>query len=480
MSLETSDQAGETSDALEAFKDKIKAPFAVVDKGVEPPLYSFKFSKNVRSNWTEICKLMDWNGEAQEVPDYNYFRVAENPVDLVKQIQEKILQEGGGLPRFGTDGLFGPETQEALRSVITSQSGVAVDSAPIEEAPVLSSGALTTREGKREIRDPMEVLMQERLGEMVEVLPRIETRLNAAGLDLDSDFLRSSSFSTAEVASYQSRAMEFRESMVLEEPRLKPLNEAANVLIPVLEVEIKKIDLSKIHSMEDLMVTIEQFIKSLESKLKTELVSLSDTLNEEEMNALIRDGDLEVVMSFFMAVFQEFAVIMAGYFKENEQNFERIVKIFEDEYLVQIRPKLDEALSDVRVREIVPESNTYPSWEDLVEAGEQVSGHFQFENPTDQLSFDLTSGELWVNGTVARLNLPEPATLYSLRANKDGSLTIKADLGLTMIEQQVSKEDLADLFTKLNSASVGESVNLSRGVSFSILNPLNSASQSLA
>ena len=63
--------------------------------------------------------------EKGEAPlDWNFFRVAKDPLAVVNSIQEKILANGGELPRFGVDGKFGSETEAGLNDAISGKGEV--------------------------------------------------------------------------------------------------------------------------------------------------------------------------------------------------------------------------------------------------------------------------------------------------------------------------------------------------------------------
>lgn len=330
--------------ALESFKGNSDAPFETVGKNEELPKYPYTSLNKLRSSWTNVCDFMNWKKGGQPV-DWNFLRVSKNPFDVVTSIQEKILAEGGSLPRYGVDGKFGDETQGALNDVMSkkakivraqAQTDVVADLTPtasLHPDHVLSQEAVPV--GKVEGKGSIDRLIQQKMREMFDALPRIEARLEAAGLDVDRDWLKDSNFSDADVIGFQTRAMEFRENLITEEPRLEPLNRLARGLIPEIETEIRKIDLAKINSMEDLIRALGELGKAIEAKMD----SMKDVLSDEKMGEMIREIDIELLMAFFMASFNELAVLLAGYFKENKQNFERIMKFFEDEFLFAPKAK---------------------------------------------------------------------------------------------------------------------------------------------
>lgn len=455
----------EASAALEAFKGTLDAPFETVGKDEELPSYPNTFLNQLRSNWTKVCDFMSWK-KGEQVVDWNFFKVSKNPFGVVTSIQEKILAEGGSLPRYGTDGKFGPETQDALNDVLSKEaikSRAQVDVAAHLTAATSRSDRVTEtkvvgdREGER--GRSMDRLMQQKMRGMFDAVPRIEARLQVAGLDIDRDWLKDPNFSDADVIEFQTRAMEFREDLVTKEPMLEPLNRFVRGIIPEIETEIRKIDLAKINSMEDLMRVIGELGKTLEAKMD----SMKDVLSDEKMEELIREVDIEVLMSFFMASFNEFAVLMAKYFKENKQNFERIMKIFEDEFLVHVRPKVEEALKDARIDTDVLVRELPTNWPELVIMGPLSSGTLEFTKDGRPVVLNLNDLTLKVGDKTAQLVLPEGVKLDSVQALFDGSVALNASLSGFSGRQVLSRTDLDSYLGKVYKASSGDRIDIGRG-----------------
>lgn len=366
------------------------------------------------------------------------------------------MAEGGALPRYGVDGKFGSETQGALVDVVTEKDATErvqarVDSRPLDRVrePEAVSAA------KIERGNSMDRLMQEKMGEMIDAMPRIEARLAAAGLDIDRDWLRSSDFSEEKVLEFRTRAMSFREELIEEEPRLGPLNRVVNVLIPVVEEEMSKIDLTKINSMEDLMRAIEELVKAIDSRIDFTNVDLS----EEDMEKLIREVDIELLMSFFMASFNELQVLMAKYFNENEQSFKRIMQMFEDEFLVHIRPKVEESLRQARV-----DVYQLPTgWDALMLSGPVSSGTFEFMADDRLVVLNVNDLSLKVGDKAAQLVLPQGVKLDSVEASFDRSVALNASLGDFSGRQVLSRTDLDFYLDKVYNASPGERIDIGKG-----------------
>ena len=65
MAIGENEIAGVEGVDLDPYKGQIDAPFKVVAKGEEPVEYTPRFSAILKSNWDNVCKLMDWKkGEA--------------------------------------------------------------------------------------------------------------------------------------------------------------------------------------------------------------------------------------------------------------------------------------------------------------------------------------------------------------------------------------------------------------------------------
>lgn len=86
MGVEDHESSGDAASAeLESFKGNPDAPFEVVSKNEEPPSYPYAFLQKLRSSWSKVCDLMDWEKDTQAV-DWNFFRVAKNPLQVVTSI----------------------------------------------------------------------------------------------------------------------------------------------------------------------------------------------------------------------------------------------------------------------------------------------------------------------------------------------------------------------------------------------------------
>jgi len=338
---------------LEGLKGNADAPFVTVDKGEMPPVYPGAFLNKINSNWEKVCDLMSWKKEGKPV-DVNFFAVSKDPFAVVTLIQEKIVAEGGKLSRYGVDGKFGNETQNALANSLSKKTEAVPISTHVDVAQDLTTAALRSfdamsgREpsvaGGVEKVNLADRLIREKIGEMIKAWPRIDARLKDADLNIDMEWLKTNDFSDADVVIFQTRAMQFREKLAKEDKKLEPLNRVMPKLISSIEEEIGKIDLKEINSMKDLNRALEELGKGISLKMD----SMNDLFSDKELEDLIGDVDIEVLMSFFLASMHELTVLMAKYFKGNEQNFERIMKIFENEFLVHLKPKAVVAIGDAK------------------------------------------------------------------------------------------------------------------------------------
>ena len=80
-------------------------------------------------------------------------------------------------------------------------------------------------------------------------------------------------------------------------------------------------------------------LEKLGQALGPQIDSLKDVISEEELKKIMLEVDSEVLGSFIGSVFSELAVVMAGYFKGNEENFKRIVELFKNELLLKAENK---------------------------------------------------------------------------------------------------------------------------------------------
>ena len=85
---------------------------------------------------------------------------------------------------------------------------------------------------------------------MVSVMPKVAERLKVSNLIPDKEFLENPNFGEHDVIEFQTRAMKFREELIVQEPRLKPLEKLANKIVPIIEAEIKKSTFHKLKAKQ--------------------------------------------------------------------------------------------------------------------------------------------------------------------------------------------------------------------------------------
>ncbi len=430
----------ETASTLEEFKENKDAPFETVKKGETPPDYPYAFFNKIRANWSKVCELMNWKkGEAPL--DWNFFRVAKDPLAVVNSIQEKILANGGELPRFGVDGKFGSETEAGLNDAISGKG----------EVPKMGRGVIAEmfEEGEKIEPSPDGKQIKDKFQEMVSVMPKVAERLKVSNLIPDKEFLENPNFGEHDVIEFQTRAMKFREELIVQEPRLKPLEKLANKIVPIIEAEIKKIDVSQIKSKADLFKVLEK----LGQALGPQIDSLKDVISEEELKKIMLEVDSEVLGSFIGSVFSELAVVMAGYFKGNEENFKRIVELFKNELLLKAENKPEPVKFD-------EDLHLPAEWNDLVKKGLISSGSVEFTREGKPVILNIDDLTLKVGEKTAKLTLPYGAKLDSVEALRNGSFALDASVGGFYSSKILSATQLNSYLDKVATASAGEKIDL--------------------
>ncbi len=319
--METLNSSSESSNSiLEGFKENPTAPFETVKKGEKTADYPYAFLNKLRTNWTSVCQLMDWKQNGKNL-DWNFFEVASEPSQVVMDIQSKILEKGGNLPKYGVDGKFGNETLKALTEIVVKIQQP--DTKRLESKPI-----------SPEVK---EAKFKEGVRRLMEVLPAIEARLEKAGLKVDKNWLRDPNLSDADIAEYQTRAWKFREEMVTADPRLKPLNDLLQAAIPDIEKGVAGIDLSKINSARDFFGVMGKMAEGLEAKEKIYKGKIDEKLLEESMK---EKESMENLMTLFISFTSEMSILVARPFLNDKVNAERITEILKNEFLIQRDPQI--------------------------------------------------------------------------------------------------------------------------------------------
>lgn len=108
----------EAPESRDTLVGEIYAPFELREATQRITPYAPVFMENLNKNWGQVCELMNWKTDGQ-VMDISIFKLAKDPVSVVRTIQEAIVTRGGKLEKYGQDGKFGPETVAALAALST-------------------------------------------------------------------------------------------------------------------------------------------------------------------------------------------------------------------------------------------------------------------------------------------------------------------------------------------------------------------------
>ncbi len=463
MGIEKQDSPNEnTASPREDFKAATDAPFETVAKNEEPPTYPYNFYNRLKSRWPKVCKLMNWEKEGQAI-NWKYFEVSKNPFSVVQTIQDAILKQGGSLPKHGTDGKFGPETQDALDFVSNNQEQL-TDNTQGQSIDLNVDPSNALPEDITVDKESIEWLMRKKMLAILEVMPQVNKTLEAKNLDIDINLLKSPTFDEIDVTEFQTRAMQFREELLAETPQLALLNSLVNELIPVFESELKKVDLANISSAEDLMRTIMDLGKKLEPNLKS--------IAPEEAKMLIEKIDAKTLMSFFMASFNELVTLTAGHFKNDAANFERIIQSIESKFIVSALPSSEEQTDSTPNEAFEPsplKQESKSNWQDIVNKGPVSFGTVEFVKNEQPVTLNLDEMTLTVDKKVAKIVLPAGATLKSVQAFDDGSVVLQASLFGFSKEKVLSNDALNSTLAQINGASSGDTIDIGEGAYLEIV-----------
>ncbi len=434
---------------LEEFKGRTDAPFDVIQKGETLAKYPLSFSRKLKDNWDKACKLMDWK-VAGAAPDWHFFEVAKDPVAVVKTLQNKIVEKGGTLPKYGVDGKFGSETEKGLAAALV----------PVETATTRGLGPVDKNhpaETSSLPRNPEaeKALAREKMKEAIDAMPKVEARLDAAGLSLDKHDLEKFS-DNGVMMSYQTRAKGFREGVMEKDPRLKPLGKLVDAVIPIVESEVKKIDLSKINSFEDIVRTLEGSMKGLESKMD----ALRDLVSEKELEEVIKNVKMEELLVFAISAFNEMAVIIVNHFAKDKANLERVGKILLDESMLILKKAgidVDQSSGRITVRDLNPPPEAV-----------KTSHEIEISYKGKEVLIDPDTLTIQVGDKKAHLVVPTGAEVKSVKLAPNGDLILTAGAGALMIDNTIAKADLEKYFDKIAAAPSGSSIDLGSGATLQV------------
>lgn len=451
---------------LDDFKGNTDAPFEVVSKNEVPPTYPYAFLNKVKRNWSKICKLMEWEKQGQHVSE-KFFMVARNPFAVVALIQNKILERGGKLSQYGTDGKFGKETEEALQEIIKPQNAIPLDALPTKFA------SETSRPISEKEKEHNRKLNLELFASFFDSLDKIDKRLEEAGLKyIKKEEAGNIDITEADIIAYQTRGMQFREQLVTQEPRLKPLCQIGEKLIAAIEEIAQHIDVTKIKTKAD----IEKLIKEMSEHIGTQLDSHQNTLNDKELEKLLKEVDKELLMTLFMEIMCEVEIIMsyklASIEKDHKLDGLEIRK--NDPAPSNKAPSSTNAPNNVKINVTTLPAN----WQDLVDKSPFKKGpiEFQYQHETVTIKF-FSSQELnrndiriWVGNKFADLSLPSNVTIDSLEALPDGSVKINIRLleQSNIFQKMLSRKDFESILDKIKSASPKDRIDIGEGTYFTI------------
>lgn len=452
MSLETSNATPD----LEAFKENSAAPFETVKKNELPTPYPKVFSALLKSNWEKACKLMEWKKDTK-TPEWSFFEVAKDPVEVVKSIQNKIVEKGGVLPKYGVDGKFGPETQEALEKV--SKVEVLPSPKPKDQPEKEKTSPAKPSEAAER------ALLQKKMREAMDAMPKVEARLESAGIKPDKDVWEKG-VSDLDLMNYQGKAKKLRESAMEEEPLLKPLGPLVDSIIPTVEAAVEKIDLSKINSLEDLT----HAVGALEKDLSAKMDAYKDTLSEAKVKEIMENAKMESLLTFFLSAFYEMAMVLVNHFSKDKENLKRIVEMLMKEFEPVARkiarqsgtPFPDEPKVDIQVRDLNPKTAT-PTPHEFA----QGEADLKMDYRGQPVLMNLPTKSIYIGDKKAHLVLPSGVDLKSAQTQPNGDLTLQVGIGDFTQEKVISKADLDIYFEKILSGTE-KHIDLGSGASLGV------------
>lgn len=451
--------------SLDDFKGNTDAPFEVVNKNEVPPTYPYAFLNKVKRNWSKICQLMEWEKEGQHISE-KFFMVARDPFAVVKSIQNKMIERGGKLSKYGTDGKFGKETEEALQEIIKPQNTIPLDVLPTKFA------SETSRPISEKEKEDNKKLDLELFASFFDSLDKIDKRLEEAGLKyIKKDSTENSDITEADIVAYQTRGMQFREQLVTQEPRLKPLCQIGEKLIAAIEEIAQHIDVTKIKTKAD----IEKIIKEMSEHIGKQLDSHQNILKDKELEKLLKEVDRELLMTLFMEIMCEVEVIMSYKFASIEKDHKLDgFGMIKNEASFDRPPSSIDSPSEVKINVTTLPTN----WQDLVDKSPFKKGpiEFQYQHETVTIKF-FSSTELnrndiriWIGNKFADLSLPSNVTIDSLEALPDGGVKINIrPLDQSNIFQKtLSRKDFETILDKIKNASPKDRIDIGEGAYFTV------------
>ncbi len=456
--LEKGHSGGPSEGPLEsraALLANVDIPFETIPPGESLVKYTEVFARFVEKNWAQVCELMDWKKEGEAL-NYSIFNLAKDPTELVRTIQAKILDAGGTLPKYGVDGKFGQETETGLKAALAPDAPVAT--AELKESVEEPAPPEAKIEGAKRDLGRFELLL--------EPIGKAERRLEAAGLRV-KDFA-SQTMTPEFVSDYRQKARAFRESLGRENPLLAKVTAAANQAVDILTEEIKKVDFSKIKTVEDLIRWAQEFTQTLEAKFKTIQEPKLTTDEEKEVQTMMEDfkefknlDRLELPMAFILSLVGEVAVIAAEHFQKNREGIEALAQVLKKEYFLSSLDRPAQFESNPPGRSNL--DAIIPTFQDsgTKEAGSVYYGLLNENGQQKSLSFDLDSGSVVIGDKEgkkqkeAKIILPAGAELVRLQTKPNGSVEVTGSLGGFEQTFTISALELSFFFRKVNAGESG-------------------------
>jgi hypothetical protein len=334
MPLESGpEQVDESQDTLEPLKGDIYAHFPVVEKGEELIVYKEVFAEMLKDDWENACILMNWVDLDGNPVTWEHFLVSSNPEEVVSDIQEGILEEGGKLPKYGMDGKFGAETSAALNELINPALATALDD--VDET-LRSFDSDDSFDSYSDL-SPEEIEKNQRMQQkFISVLdPAVHdaasARMEEAGLQMDlASNYEDLDLSSEAVQKYREDSRVFRRALILEEPSLAKVEEVGNEVILILERTLDQIDFSKINTAEDL----EEIVENLAPQLEEDINALDENFDEDLITDAILDAEPEILLAYISSFVGEVGYLALSEIDMDGSSPDELMRVIVNESLI--------------------------------------------------------------------------------------------------------------------------------------------------
>lgn len=445
-------------ESLEALIGNISAPFALRDSTEKSKRYPAVFMRLLTNNWTDVCKLMDWEKDGAAI-DISTFKLAKDPNQVVRSIQAAIVTRGGKLEKYGQDGKFGPETENGLRQALAQTSTLST-TAPTESPPEPVSRAPEIHERQPTMLN-FEALMA--------ALKASDGRLKAAGLDIKN--IDKTSVTPKLISAYKVKASAFRESLGRENPLLAKLCPIVDEVIKIIEEEIKKIDISSVKNRQDFNDTIRDLAQVIETKMVEKEAQFEQVITEAEqaqLEQMTRDflelknlDQVELFTAFYMSAINELVLTAMEHFGKDPDAVENFVELMRVERIIPRKPHAQAPL--VAAPELELSEREY-SWGEVVRHGPYRNsydgGFMQYYHELPGVDpiyvhFDPFLSDFMIGDHEADLRLPVGAELTSVQALPNGDMEFMWRLESVENNTIVSKSELDSFVKEVASGKPG-------------------------